>query len=95
MAETDDQLARRLLGDVLNGELKWTPDMRLRIATVAQALASLTIVEELRRLNDRGDRLNEALLEFFEKLTAEGDEASPVGSGQPTAARDGQEGGPS
>lgn len=89
--ETDDQLARRLLRDVLNGELKWTPDMRLRIATVSQAYASLAIVDELRALNsDRSQWYREVL----EVLTqAKDGDVSSLRSEQPAAAPDGQEGG--
>lgn len=90
MTETDAQLARRLLSDVLNGENKWTPDMRLRIATVAQALASLTIVEELRRLNEGRDQWYREVLEV---LTQAKDPDVSLRSGQPAAAPDGQEGG--
>lgn len=96
MSETDDQLARRLLKKVLDFDEPWTPDMRLRIATVSQVYASLAIVEELRRLNERGDRFNEAMLGFFEKLTdpfAAQEEDGSLRSGQPAAAPDGQEGG--
>lgn len=92
MSETDDQLARRLLKKVLDFDEPWTPDMRLRIATVSQVYASLAIVEELRRLNERGDRFNEAMLGFFEKLTdpfAAQEEDGSLRSGQPAAAPDG------
>lgn len=95
MPETETDLARRLLGEVLDGTNKWTPDMRLRIATVSQAYASLAIVDELRRMNDRGERFNEAMLEFFERLTEDptpGPDGS-LSSRQPAAASDGQEGG--
>lgn len=93
MSETDDQLARRLLKKVLDFDEPWTPDMRLRIATVSQVYASLAIVEELRRLNERGDRFNASLLEFFERLTEDPGDVSSLRSGQPAAAPDGQEGG--
>lgn len=69
MTEPIDQLARRLLRDVLNGELKWTPDMRLRIATVAQAYASLAIVDELRRMNDGRDQFHREVLDLFAAVT--------------------------
>jgi hypothetical protein len=71
MPESETDLARRLLSDVLDGTNKWTPDMRLRIATVSQAYASLAIVDELRRANDQRDVFNASLLEFFERLTEE------------------------
>lgn len=79
MSETDDQLARRLLGKVLDGSEPWTPDMRLRIATVAQAYASLAIVEELRRSNEDRDRFYSTMREFFEKVTEDPYEAPPPG----------------
>jgi hypothetical protein len=81
VTESETDLARRLLGDVLNGELKWTPDMRLRIATVAQAYAFLAIVDELRWLNTRNDRFDTALMAFFERLT-EDPMAAPATSQQ-------------
>jgi hypothetical protein len=88
MTETDDQLARRLLRDVLDGELKWTPDMRLRIATAAHAYASLAILAELRRHNDRGDAFTTELLGLLDRIT-EDPQPGPDGSlrsGQPAAA---------
>ena len=90
MSETDAQLARRLLGDVLNGENKWTPDMRLRIATVAQALASLSVVEELRRLNEGRDQWYREVLDLLSQAK---DPEGSLRSKQPAAAPDGQEGG--
>ena len=72
MTEPIDQLARRLLGDVLNGDLKWTPDMRLRIATVAQAYASLAIVDELRALNSGRDQFHREVLDVLTQAKAPG-----------------------
>lgn len=69
MPETETDLARRLLKDVLNGELKWTPDMRLRIATVAQAYASLAIVDELRRMNEGRDQFHREVLDLCVSFT--------------------------
>jgi hypothetical protein len=80
MPESETDLARRLLKDVLTGENHWTPDMRLRIATVSQAYASLAIVDELRRLNDDRDVFNAALLDFFEKLTRSSEGPSRAGA---------------
>lgn len=81
--ETDDQLARRLLGKVLDGEEPWTPDMRIRIATVAQAYASLAVVKQLRRLNDGRDAFHREVLEV---LTQAKDPDGSLRSGQPAAA---------
>lgn len=83
MTEPIDQLARRLLGKVLDGDLKWTPDMRLRIATVAQAYASLAIVDELRRLNDGRDQFHREVLEVLAQAK-DGD--GSLRSEQPAAA---------
>lgn len=59
------------------------------------SLVLMQIRDELRRQNDRGDAFNVELLSFFERLTEDpqpGPDGSPVGSGQPAAAPDGQEG---
>ncbi len=93
--ESETDLARRLLKEVVDGTNKWTPDMRLRIATVSQAYASLAVADELRRANDQRDTFNASLLEFFERLT-EDPQPGPEGSlrsERPVAAPDGQEGG--
>lgn len=83
MSETDDQLARRLLGKVLDGSEPWTPDMRLRIATVSQAYVSLAILDELRTLNsDRSQWYREVL----EVLTQAKEPEGSLRSGQPEAA---------
>lgn len=84
MPETDDQLARRLLRKVLDGEEPWTPDMRLRIATVSQAYASLAIVEELRRLNDGRDQWYREVLGVLSAAKSGG--VSSLRSEQPAAA---------
>jgi hypothetical protein len=80
MPESETDLARRLLKKVLNFDEPWTPDMRLRIATVSQAYASLAVVDELRRLNDSRDQFNTAMLEFFERLSERSSEG-PSGDG--------------
>ncbi len=90
MPETDDQLARRLLGSVLDGDLKWTPDMRLRIATVAQAYASLAIVDELRALNSGRDQFHREVLAVLTQ--AKSGDVSSLRSEQPAAAPDGPKG---
>lgn len=77
MPESETDLARRLLKDVLTGENHWTPDMRLRIATVSQAYASLAIVDELRRRNDQVESFQREVLGVLEKITSEG----PSGAG--------------
>jgi hypothetical protein len=77
MTESDDERARRLLRDVLNGDLKWTPDMRLRIATVCQVYASLAILDALRRRNDQVESFQREVLRVLEKITSEG----PSGAG--------------
>jgi hypothetical protein len=78
MPESETDLARRLLKEVLDGTNKWTPDMRLRIATVSQAYASLAIVDELRRLNVGRDQFHREVLEVLtrssEGATAQVDE---------------------
>lgn len=80
MPETETELARRLLKEVLDGTNKWTPDMRLRVATVSNAFASLAIVDELHRLNEGRDQFNAAMLEFFERLS-ERSADDPSGAG--------------
>lgn len=65
MPESETDLARRLLGEVLDGTNKWTPDMRLRIATVSQAYASLAIVGELRRMNEGRDQFHREVPEVL------------------------------
>jgi hypothetical protein len=77
MPESDDDLARRLLKKVLDHDEPWTPDMRLRIATVSQAYASLAILKELRRRNDQVESFQREVLGVLEKITSEG----PSGAG--------------
>ncbi|PWK81690.1 hypothetical protein C8D88_116101 [Lentzea atacamensis] len=45
------------------------PKGALREALVAQVHSNLAIAVELRRSNDQRDAFNEAMLEFFERLT--------------------------
>lgn len=70
MSETDDQLARRLLGKVMDHDEPWTPDMRLRIATVSQAYVSLAILDELRRLNEDRSQWYREVLEVLTQAKA-------------------------
>jgi hypothetical protein len=80
MTESETDLARRLLKEVLDGTNKWTPDMRLRIATVSQAYASLAIADELRRSNDSRESFYTEVLDLLVRVTEDPFEG-PSGAG--------------
>jgi hypothetical protein len=90
MPESETDLARRLLKEVLDGTNKWTPDMRLRIATVSQAYASLAIVDELRRMNDGRDQFHREVLEVLTQAKGSSEGPSRAGATAQVVEKEGQ-----
>lgn len=72
--------AELLVRQVFNEET----DTPLRNIGAGLVSATLAVAEELRRLNDRGDRFNQVMLEFFERIT---EEPSPGPSGAGATAQ--------